>query len=97
MSQRPARILELMGFILIALSVTFTDATRPWPGSYAVVPVLGTMLVLAANRQQSFYLYGNFSTDRCQFLLNLFVALAAGGTAQLCRQTAQPRGLLLAS
>ncbi|MBJ8798464.1 acyltransferase [Citrobacter freundii] len=55
MSQRPARILELVGFILIALSVTLLDVTRPWPGSYAVVPVLGTVLVLAANRQRSFF------------------------------------------
>lgn len=55
MPQLPARAVECVGFLLIALSVTLLDATRPWPGAYAMVPVLGAMLVLAANRQQSIF------------------------------------------
>ncbi|OAT26793.1 O-antigen acetylase [Buttiauxella ferragutiae ATCC 51602] len=55
MPQQLARVLEFIGFILMALSVTLFDSSRPWPGVYAMVPVMGAMLVLIANRQQSIF------------------------------------------
>jgi peptidoglycan/LPS O-acetylase OafA/YrhL len=55
MPSLPARTLEFIGLTLITLSIVCLDSTRPWPGVYAIAPVLGTMLVLAANRQQSFF------------------------------------------
>lgn len=44
--------LELAGFGLILLSVTTADAIA-WPGYHAVLPVLGSSLVLIAARSQS--------------------------------------------
>lgn len=55
MPKSPARVLEFTGFILIILSVTLLDAARPWPGVYALIPVMGAMFVLMANRQQSIF------------------------------------------
>lgn len=55
MPKLPARVLEFTGFILIILSATLLDAARPWPGVYALIPVMGAMFVLIANRQQSIF------------------------------------------
>ncbi|RJT27919.1 acyltransferase family protein [Buttiauxella izardii] len=55
MPKLPARVLEFTGFILIILSITLLDAARPWPGVYALIPVMGAMFVLMANRQQSIF------------------------------------------
>lgn len=49
---RLGRWLELAGFALILLSVATADATV-WPGYHAVLPVLGSCLVLIATRAQS--------------------------------------------
>lgn len=50
---RSSRLLEGAGLAVIAGSIlTFNPAT-PWPGSLAVFPVLGTALVIAAGRQDS--------------------------------------------
>lgn len=46
-------ILELIGFGLILFSVCFFDVNVMWPGAWAVVPVLGTAMVLAAARKNS--------------------------------------------
>lgn len=46
-------VLEYAGFILILLSCFFYSNDLPWPGYYAMVPVLGTYCVLIANRQNS--------------------------------------------
>ena len=48
------RIAEVLGLALIALAIFTFDASLPWPGPAALVPVLGAMLVLIANRQRSF-------------------------------------------
>lgn len=53
LSQTASKVIELLGFTLILTAIFgFNDAT-PWPGAYALVPVLGAILVLAANRQVS--------------------------------------------
>ena len=49
---RAGRALELAGFGLIMVSAATTDATA-WPGYHAVVPVLGSCLVLIAARSRS--------------------------------------------
>lgn len=43
---------EGLGFSMMAIAV-FTANPETWPGGYAVLPVLGAMLVLIANRQDS--------------------------------------------
>ncbi|WP_029073416.1 acyltransferase family protein [Kaistia adipata] len=52
-SARLARGLELAGFTLIIGAIFLVDATTPWPGSLAVVPVAGAVMVLLAARQGS--------------------------------------------
>lgn len=53
LSHRKAKAAEVSGFILIILSATLLDASHAWPGYLAVIPVVGAMLVLLANCQQS--------------------------------------------
>jgi peptidoglycan/LPS O-acetylase OafA/YrhL len=44
---------EWLGFLCIAISVVTFESSMPWPSSNALLPVIGTMLVLAAARQDS--------------------------------------------
>ena len=46
-------IIEYTGFGLLALSLIFLTKDTPWPGYAASLPVLGTVLILIANRQNS--------------------------------------------
>lgn len=48
-----ARVIEVLGVALIALSYAFMSELNPWPGSLALLPVAGAFLVIQANRQQS--------------------------------------------
>jgi len=50
---RWARSMEWLGFALIIIALLFIDTTMAWPGYWALVPTLGTCLVLLAARQQS--------------------------------------------
>ncbi|NKG34594.1 acyltransferase family protein [Acinetobacter junii] len=47
------KIIEYTGFVLLALSLIFLTKDTPWPGYAASLPVLGTVLILIANRQNS--------------------------------------------
>jgi peptidoglycan/LPS O-acetylase OafA/YrhL len=49
------RVLEAAGFALIIASLLLFDADTVWPGWHALVPVLGTVLVLTAARQNSLW------------------------------------------
>lgn len=51
--QQWTRLAEGLGFALIVLAIVFFDAAMQWPGYLALVPVVGAMLVLAANRSNS--------------------------------------------
>ncbi|MBT1259895.1 acyltransferase [Pseudomonas sp. VS40] len=51
--QRMRQCIELIGFSLIVVSVAMLDVTDVWPGSLALIPVLGTMMVLIASRERS--------------------------------------------
>lgn len=49
-----ARGLEAAGLALLAIALLFVDAATPWPGPWALLPVLGASLVLATdNREHS--------------------------------------------
>ena len=48
-----AGALEGVGLALIALSAVLFDSSLRWPGGFAVVPVLGAVLVIAVSRQRS--------------------------------------------
>lgn len=53
MSRQWARLAEVVGFALIIWAIATFDSAMQWPGYLALVPVVGAMLVLAANRQRS--------------------------------------------
>jgi len=44
---------ELSGLTLICLSYFLMNSSMPWPGYYALVPVVGSYLIIIANRQRS--------------------------------------------
>lgn len=48
-----ARSIETVGFLLISTSIIFFDETSTWPGFAALLPVLGTSLVLFVALQDS--------------------------------------------
>lgn len=53
MPRQWAELAEGVGVALIILAITTFDPAMQWPGYLALVPVVGAMLVLAANRQHS--------------------------------------------
>jgi hypothetical protein len=58
LSGTPALLLELAGLALLFVALATFSEGLVWPGYLAVVPVVGTMMVMFANRQQS-WLTGN--------------------------------------
>lgn len=60
-------LIELFGFLLIAISVIAFDETILWPSYNAIIPVLGASLILIASNQKSI-LTNNFIA---QFLGNI--------------------------
>lgn len=53
LSESQKKIAELTGLALILLSYVFLSGDSPWPGHLALIPVLGSYLMLVANRQDS--------------------------------------------
>jgi peptidoglycan/LPS O-acetylase OafA/YrhL len=49
------RILEKIGLFMIIISFFIIDKTFPWPGFGASIPVLGTMFVIIASQNNSFF------------------------------------------
>lgn len=47
------KYVEAIGFILIAYSIAFISPSTVWPGWHALIPVIGTSLVIAAGNQTS--------------------------------------------
>lgn len=47
------KINEGVGFVCIIVSLVVLNQNTPWPGYAALLPVIGTMLILVANRQDS--------------------------------------------
>lgn len=48
------KIIEFLGFIMIIGSYFFISKATPWPGYLALIPVMGTFLIIQANRNDSF-------------------------------------------
>ena len=48
-----AWIFQVLGFIALIYSITVFDTNTPWPGMFALVPVVGTMFIIAAHKQTS--------------------------------------------
>ncbi|MEO8577019.1 MAG: acyltransferase family protein [Gemmatimonadales bacterium] len=46
----PSHVLSICGLVLILLSITLVDASTVWPGWFALLPVLGTVLVIIAGK-----------------------------------------------
>jgi hypothetical protein len=63
MPRKMAVLAEGVGFALIIISILCFDPAMQWPGYLALVPVLGAMCVLAANRSDS-WLTANFIARR---------------------------------
>lgn len=51
--KQPAKYLEFAGFALIVYSIIFIDPSVTWPGWHALIPVIGTSLVIAVANQGS--------------------------------------------
>lgn len=47
--------LNIVGVLLIVFSIFFFNSSYVWPGWYAIFPVLGTVLVIVANKQNSIF------------------------------------------
>jgi len=50
-----SRYLELIGVVLILMSVLLIESSLPWPGGLAIFPVAGAALLLLAQREKSFW------------------------------------------
>lgn len=48
-----SKIAEIIGMSMIVLAFIWVDSTLLWPGVYALLPVIGTYLVIIANQQSS--------------------------------------------
>lgn len=55
LSLRKRRAVELVGLLMIMFSILVFNKNTAWPGGYALVPVLGTALVLLASRNDSLF------------------------------------------
>lgn len=53
LGQQRSTTIELIGFALIAISVVSFTGSTPWPSYNAILPVLGTFLILLASNQSS--------------------------------------------
>ncbi|MBY7767197.1 acyltransferase [Vibrio fluvialis] len=54
LSESKKKILEIIGLALILGSYAFVSSSVPWPGHFALLPVLGAYLMIASNQQSSF-------------------------------------------
>ncbi|MES2870800.1 MAG: acyltransferase family protein [Pseudomonadota bacterium] len=55
LSDRTRIALECTGFALVIASILLFDSSSSWPGWRALVPVIGTMLIITAARQGSLF------------------------------------------
>lgn len=54
LAENKKKMLESFGLILILSSYLFITTETPWPGYLALLPVVGTYLIITANNQNSF-------------------------------------------
>ncbi|PMJ92847.1 acyltransferase [Vibrio sp. 10N.261.55.A7] len=60
-SKLKRRITEVLGICLITLSFVFVSSDSSWPGYLALLPVIGTYLVIISNQQSSYITNNLFS------------------------------------
>lgn len=53
LNARSRNVIELIGFAMILVAIGFVDTSMEWPGWRALLPVIGSMLVLIAARVDS--------------------------------------------
>jgi peptidoglycan/LPS O-acetylase OafA/YrhL len=53
LSESKKKLIELIGLALIFVSYAFVSSDVPWPGHFALIPVIGAYLVIIANQQSS--------------------------------------------
>ncbi|MEZ8428367.1 acyltransferase family protein [Vibrio cyclitrophicus] len=53
LSDRRKKIAEFLGLAMILFSYFFASSSVPWPGYFALLPVLGAYMLISANRQSS--------------------------------------------
>ena len=53
LSENRKKVAELIGLALILGSYAFVSSDIPWPGHFALLPVLGSYLIIIANQQSS--------------------------------------------
>ena len=53
LSGNKKKLTELTGLVFILLSYALVSSDVPWPGHFALIPVLGAYLMIAANQQSS--------------------------------------------
>jgi len=53
-SENKKKITEIIGLTLILISYAFVSSGTPWPGHFALIPVLGSYLMIVSNQQSSF-------------------------------------------
>jgi peptidoglycan/LPS O-acetylase OafA/YrhL len=53
LSERKKKLTELIGLTFILGSYAFVSEDIPWPGHFALIPVLGAYLMIVANQQSS--------------------------------------------
>lgn len=54
LSESRKKVAELTGLALILCSYAFVSSDVPWPGHFALLPVLGSYLMIVSNQQSSF-------------------------------------------
>jgi hypothetical protein len=52
-SDAKKKALEISGLLLILTSYAFVSSDTPWPGHFALIPIIGSYLMIVANRQSS--------------------------------------------
>jgi peptidoglycan/LPS O-acetylase OafA/YrhL len=53
--EKVSKLIEASGLLMICYSIFFITEHHLWPGYWAAIPVVGTFLIIASNRQSSFF------------------------------------------
>lgn len=54
LQEKAKKYIEAAGVLLIILSYAFINSNTPWPGYLATFPVIGSFIIITANRQSSY-------------------------------------------
>jgi peptidoglycan/LPS O-acetylase OafA/YrhL len=73
-TSKQQKIVEVFGFFLVISSILVFDGASRWPGWWAILPVAGSMLILMAARQGSFWTGSSVAQwlGKCSYSLYLW-------------------------